>query len=327
LVGSERSAAPGRSLALAIVGPTASGKSALAMQLAARMPIEIVSCDSLMVYRGMDVGTGKPSAAERAAVPHHLLDVASPDEPFHAARWAELACAALDGIVRRGRTPVIVGGTGLYLRALLGGLFEAPPPDPAIRLRHREEAERDGVEALHARLVAVDPETAARVLPRDLVRISRALELFEQTGQPISLLRRLQAGPPTAVQAATLVLEPPLDELRVRIARRFDAMVEGGLLEETRRLREMFGRATRPLQALGYRQAGDHLDGNCTWDAAVAAAKMATAAYARRQRTFFRKQPPEAWRCGGVPEADAVVAWWDAARNDASDGARAGGRP
>jgi tRNA dimethylallyltransferase len=329
LVGSEpdRPASPGQVLALAIDGPTASGKSALAMQLAARIPIEIVSCDSLMVYRGMDVGTGKPTPAERAAVPHHLLDVVSPDEPFHAARWAELARAALHAIVGRGRTPVIVGGTGLYLRALLGGLFEAPPPDPAIRLRHRDEAERDGVEALHARLGAVDAETAARVLPRDLVRISRALEVFEQTGQPISLLHRLQAAPSGVVQAATLVLEPPLDELRARIGRRFDAMVEGGLLDETRRLRAAFGGAARPLQALGYKQVGDHLDGNCTWDAAVAAAKTATAAYARRQRTFFRKQPPAAWRCGGVPEVDAVVTWWNAARAGASGGGRAEGHP
>ena len=294
---------------LAVVGPTAAGKSALAMQLAARLPLEIVSCDSLMVYAGMEVGTGKPTAADRAAVPHHLLDVVSPAEPFHAARWAELARAAVEGIAARGRTPVIVGGTGLYLRALVGGLFEAPPPDAAIRARHREEAARDGVEQLHARLASVDPEAAARVLPRDLLRISRALEVYEQTGQPISVLRR-QAAPASGLTAATVVLDPPLEELRPRIDRRFDAMIEGGLLDETRRLRDAYGTDARPLQALGYRQMGDFLDGRCSWEEAVVAAKAATAAYARRQRTFFKKQPAAAWRSPAVPDADAVLAWW-----------------
>jgi len=294
---------------LALVGPTAAGKSALAMQLATRLPIEIVSCDSLMVYAGMDVGTGKPTALDRAAVPHHLLDVVSPGEPFHAARWAELARAAIDDIAARGRTAVIVGGTGLYLRALVGGLFEAPPPDATIRARHREEAAREGVERLHARLATVDPETAARVLPRDLVRISRALEIYEQTGRPISALRR-QAEPTASLTAATLVLDLPLEELRPRIDRRFDAMIDGGLLDETRRLREVYGPDARPLQALGYRQMGDFLDGRCSWEAAIAAAKAATAAYARRQRTFFKKQPAVAWRCRAVPDADAVLTWW-----------------
>jgi len=294
---------------LAVVGPTAAGKSALAMQLAARLPIEIVSCDSLMVYTGMDVGTGKPTAADRAAVPHHLLDVVTPAEPFHAARWAELARAAIDGIAARGRTAVIVGGTGLYLRALVGGLFEAPPPDAAIRARHREEAAREGVERLHARLASVDADTAARVLPRDLLRISRALEIYEQTGQPISVLRR-QAAPAAGLTAATVVLDPPLEELRPRIGRRLDAMIDEGLLDETRRLRAAYGTVTRPLQALGYRQMGEFLDGRCSWDEAVLAAKAATAAYARRQRTFFKKQPANAWRCPALPDPDAVLAWW-----------------
>ena len=312
MVGAEKAAAA-RSLAdvrvLAVVGPTASGKSALAMQLAERLSIELVSCDSLMVYAGMDVGTGKPTAAERAAVPHHLLDVVSPAEPFHAARWAALARAAIEGIVARGRTPVIVGGTGLYLRALVGGLFEAPPPDPAIRERHRTEAAQGGVEALHARLRTVDPETAARVLPRDLMRISRALEVYEQTGQPISVLRR-QAEPASGLRASTVVLDPPLEELRGRIDRRFDAMMNGGLLDETRALRDAFGTAARPLQALGYRQLGDFLDGRCPLEEAITAAKSATAAYARRQRTFFRKQAPPTWRCPTLPTADAVLDWW-----------------
>ena len=293
--------------ALAIVGPTASGKSALALRLAAQTPIEIISCDSLMVYTGMDIGTGKPTRAERDAVPHHLLDVVPPSEPFHAARWAALARVAVLDTARRGRLPVIVGGTGLYLRALLNGLFEAPPPDETIRQRHREEAQLSGVETLHVRLASIDPETAARVLPRDLVRISRALEIFEQTGEPISVLQR-RATPPAGISAAVLVLDPPLERLRADIGRRFDAMMDAGLVDETRALRAAFGPAVRPLQSLGYSQMGDLLDGRATLAEAVAAAKMATATYARRQRTFFRKQPG-AWRVTDLPTADEVAAW------------------
>jgi len=296
--------------ALAIVGPTASGKSALALSIAADAPIEIVSCDSLMVYSGMDIGTGKPTRAERDLVPHHLLDVVSPAEPYHAARWAHAARRAITGIAGRGRLPVIVGGTGLYLRALLNGLFEAPPPDEAIRERHREEACTLGVETLHARLVTVDPETAARVLPRDLLRISRALEIFEQTGEPISVLRR-RAIPPVGLTAAVVVLDPPLDRLRSDIARRFDAMMDAGLVEETRALRAAFGNDARPLQSLGYSQMGDFLDGRAALPEAVAAAKIATATYARRQRTFFRKQMG-ARRVVEVPAAQDVLAWWRA---------------
>jgi tRNA dimethylallyltransferase len=295
---------------LAIVGPTASGKSALALELAARLPADVVSCDSLMVYQGMDIGTGKPTAAERRRVPHHLLDVAPPTEAFHAARWAALARAAIHDIVAEGRVPLVVGGTGLYLRALLRGLFQAPPPDEAIRARQRDEAARFGVESLHARLALVDPETAGRVQPRDLMRVGRALEVFEQTGIPISVLRR-EATRPDDIRAATLVLDPPLDELRARITPRFDLMMEAGLLEETRRLRAACGAAARPLQALGYKQMGAHLEGRLTLDEAMASAKVATVAYARRQRTFFRKEPT-AWRSPERPSAEAVHAWWRA---------------
>ncbi|HEY4183967.1 MAG TPA: tRNA (adenosine(37)-N6)-dimethylallyltransferase MiaA [Polyangia bacterium] len=295
---------------LALVGPTASGKSALALRLASLLPIEIVSCDSLMVYIGMDIGTGKPTVAEQRSVPHHVLDVVAPNEPFHAARWAQLARAAIRDIAGRGKLPMIVGGTGLYLRALLGGLFEAPPPDEAIRQRHRDEATRDGSPALHARLAALDPETAARVDPRDLMRISRALEIFEQTGEPISVLQK-RGSPAGDVVCQTIVLAPPLERLRPAIAARFDSMLAAGLVDETRRLRDTFGADPRPLQALGYRQVGDFLAGVLPLDAAVVAAKAATAAYARRQRTFFRKLPA-AWRPEEVPEPAAVLAWWQA---------------
>jgi len=159
---------------VAVLGPTASGKSALGLALAERVGGEIVACDSQQVYIGMDIGTAKPTADERRRVPHHVLDLVRPDELFHAARWAAVARAAIADIAARGRLPIVVGGTGLYYRALVTGLFEAPPPDDGIRARHRAQAATDGVEALHARLAAVDPDAAAAIRVRDLVRISRA---------------------------------------------------------------------------------------------------------------------------------------------------------
>ena len=181
---------------VAVLGPTASGKSALGLALAERAGGEIVACDSQQVYVGMDIGTAKPTADERRRVPHHALDLVRPDEAFHAARWAAVARAAIADIVARGRLPIVVGGTGLYYRALVAGLFEAPPPDEGIRARHRAEAAAGGVEALHARLAGVDPEAAAAIRPRDLLRISRALEIYEQTGEPITTLRGAPRPPP-----------------------------------------------------------------------------------------------------------------------------------
>lgn len=293
---------------LAIVGPTASGKSVLALRLATFLPIEIVSCDSQQVYAGMDIGTSKPSIDERRAVPHHLLDLVVPTETFHAARWAAMARVAIEHIVARGRVPVVVGGTGLYLRALLSGLFEAPPSDPTIRERHREEAQTLGVEVLHERLAIVDPRSATRIQPRDLLRISRALEVYEQTGVPISELQ-MQQPSSTGISAAMLVLDPPLETLRERIGRRFDEMVAAGLVDEVRGLRRRYGNDARALQALGYRQVGEHLDGLLALEEAVAVAKAATSAYARRQRTWFRKDT-DAWRADAVPEAADVARWW-----------------
>jgi tRNA dimethylallyltransferase len=275
---------------LAILGPTASGKSALGLALAERLGGEIVCCDSQQVYVGMDVGTAKPTAAERARVPHHALDLVRPDEPFHAARWAEVARTAIAAIHGRGRLPIVVGGTGLYYRALVAGLFEAPPSDPAIRARHQDRATREGVPALHAALTAVDPEAAAAIRPNDLVRISRALEVFEQTGVPISTLRR-QAAPPGDLTPVVLRLDPTLDTLRARIAARVAEMLAAGFLDEVRALRDAgYGPACKPLQALGYRQLGAVLDGTVTLAEATAQTIQATVQYARRQRTWFRSE-------------------------------------
>jgi tRNA dimethylallyltransferase len=295
---------------VAVLGPTASGKSALALELAQRLDGEIVACDSLQIYLGMDIGTGKPTREERRLVPHHLLDLVRPDESFHAARWAALAGTAVTRIAARGRLPIVVGGTGLYYRALTVGLFEAPPPDPAIRARHREEAARIGVEPLHDRLAVIDPASAAAISRRDLVRVSRALEVYEQTGIPVSALKQRQrdARPPQW-QPFAIVLDPPLPELRLRIERRVAAMVESGFLDEVRALRAAgYGPSVRPMQALGYKQLGAHLDGVCTLEAALAATVATTSAYARRQRTWFRKETAAARLPAAPPVAELVAA-------------------
>jgi tRNA dimethylallyltransferase len=293
---------------LAILGPTASGKSGLAMELARRMGGEIICCDSQQVYVGMDVGTAKPTPAERREIPHHVLDVARPDEAFHAARWATLARAALHDVATRGRVPIVVGGTGLYYRALKTGFFAAPPPDAAIRARHRAEADALGVEALHDRLAAVDASAAAGIGRRDLMRISRALEIYEQTGVPITTLRR-EAAPPDDLAPRAVVLDPPLPELRARIeARARQMFVEDGFVDEVRGLRAAgYGPSLKPLQALGYQQVGALLDGACTEAEALAATIAATVSYARRQRTWFRKEAAMA-RLPAAPPADALVA-------------------
>jgi tRNA dimethylallyltransferase len=293
---------------LAVLGPTASGKSALALDLARRLGGELVSCDSQQVYIGMDVGTAKPTREERREIPHHLLDVVHPNETFHAARWAAMARVALRAIAARGRLPIVVGGTGLYFRALTVGFFEAPPPDPEIRARHRDEAAQLGVEAMHARLAAVDPAAAAAIGVRDLVRISRALEIYEQTGVPITALRR-EAAPPDDLQPHAIVLDPPLPELRRRIEARAARMFAEGFEDEVRALRAAgYGPALRPLQALGYQQVGAMLDGACTREQALADTISATVAYARRQRTWFRKEAAAARLPAAPPAAELAGA-------------------
>ncbi len=275
---------------VAVLGPTASGKSALGLELAERLGGEILCCDSMQVYRGMDIGTAKATPDERVAIPHHLLDLVSPSEQFHAAAWATSAYKIIVDANGRERLPVIVGGTGLYFRALVRGLFDAPRPDPEIRARHQAEAAAVGTEVLHERLRGIDPEAAARIKPADLVRISRALEVWEQTGTTISELRRRKAPPPPALRMFSIVLDFDLALLRPRIAARVDSMMASDFLGEVRTLREAGHAGARSMQALGYKQLGEHLDGKVDLHAAAAAIKSATAAYARRQRTWFRRE-------------------------------------
>lgn len=308
--GPPRNAGPETPL-VCIVGPTAAGKSALALQLAQEAGGEIVSCDSLQVYRGLDVGSAKPSPAERARVPHHLIDVADPDESFSAARYAELARVALRGVAARGRRPLLVGGTGLYLRALLHGLFEGPARDEPLRRRLERLAERFGDARLHRLLRRVDPPAAARIEPRDRVRVVRALEVLKATGRPLSEHLRRPGTPLTGFEVFTVGLHPPREELRRRVEARTDEMLARGLLDEVRALLERgYSAELRPLRAIGYRQAVEVVSGRAAWADARRDIVHKTMQYAKRQRTWFRHQAQVQWHDAAGAAADAVRAFW-----------------
>lgn len=275
--------------AVLLLGPTACGKSALAMALAREFALELVSIDSAQVYRGMDIGTAKPTAAERAAVPHHLLDLRDPAEPYSAADFVRDATAAIAVIRARGRLPLVVGGTMLYARALRQGLSDLPSADPAVRARLDAQAQADGWPALHARLAAVDPASAARITPNDRQRIQRALEVWETTGVPLSQLQNAPRKP--ALALATLALLPAdRAPLRARIAQRFDAMLAAGFVDEVRRLVDRGDlHADLPsMRAVGYRQACAYLHGHGDLAAMRTAAIHATAQLAKRQITWLR---------------------------------------
>ncbi len=272
------------------MGPTASGKSALAMALAKQFPVEIVSVDSAQVYRGMDIGTAKPSRAERAAVPHHLIDIIDPTESYSAARFRGDAIRLILEIADRGRTPLLVGGTMLYFKALREGLSDLPESDPAVRERIDIEATERGWPALHAELERVDPQTAARLKPNDAQRIQRALEIYRVAGIPMSLLlgKRSSALPFRLVELALAPSER--SELHRRIESRFDAMLERGLVEELRALRERCAlRADMPsMRCVGYRQAWQFLDGEFDRDELRRRGVYATRQLAKRQLTWLR---------------------------------------
>lgn len=274
---------------IVLAGPTASGKTDLSVVLADKIGAEVVSADSRQVYRRLDAGTAKPSAAQRARVPHWLLDVADPSETFDAARWAKEAAAAIADIKARGKIPLVCGGTGLYLRALLEGLSPLPPRDEAVRERLNAEAEKHGRESLHARLAKADPEAAAGIPPANLQRVVRALEVLELTGKPISEhWREGRGGGLTPALALRLELTPELS--RERVEARAKSMWPN-LLSEVKALvpNEYIG--TEPgFTSLGYREALACSRGELTPEAGLAELIRATAAYAKRQRTWFRNQ-------------------------------------
>ena len=277
---------------VAVLGPTASGKSDLGLAIAEQLQGEIICCDSMQVYRGLNIGTGKPTSAEQARVSHHLLDVADPDQAFHAGAWAKQAAEHIVEIVSRGHVPVVVGGTGLYFRALTQGLFDAPPSSPEIRAQHKAEADALGIPALHARLAQVDPAAAAKISPTDLVRTSRALEVWQQTGVPITEHWR-RARPARPLRCYRIIFDRPLPLLRQLIDKRVDVMMKAGFLEEVRHLHGAGYAGARAMSGLGYKELSLHLAGTWDLDAAVAEIKKNTAAYARRQRTWFRSESAE----------------------------------
>jgi len=275
--------------AVLLLGPTASGKSALALALARRVPLEIVSLDSAQVYRGLDIGSAKPAAPERARVAHHLVDIRDPAEPYSAAEFLRDASAAVAAINRRGRLALVVGGTMMYARVLREGIAELPGADPAIRARLEAEAAREGWPALHARLMAVDAPTARRLAPLDRQRISRALEVFEVSGRPLSEL--LAASAPAAAPPPTIGLMPQDREaLHRRITQRFDAMLAQGFLDEVRALRARgdLHAGLPALRSVGYRQAWEHLEQGTPPEAFREAALAATRRLAKHQMTWLR---------------------------------------
>ena len=276
-----------------LMGPTASGKSGLALAIAERLPVEIVSVDSAQVYRGMDIGTAKPSREIQARVPHHLVDLVDPAEAYSAARFCADAIAAIAAIRRRGRIPLLVGGTMLYFRALQDGLSDLPGADAALRARLAAEAARAGWPALHARLGRLDPESAARLHPNDAQRIQRALELVELGGAPVARLQAARSAPGLSGPVVKLALVPAeRRELHERIRRRFGEMMDAGFLDEVRALRARGDLAPDlpSMRAVGYRQLWAHLDGACDLPTAVERAIAATRQLAKRQLTWLRAE-------------------------------------
>jgi tRNA dimethylallyltransferase len=276
-----------------LTGPTGSGKTRLALDLAGRLGAEIVSMDSMAVYRGMDIGTAKPTAAERAAVPHHLLDELDPWESASVAWWLQRAAAVCADTVARGKTPLFVGGTPLYLKALIFGLFEGPAADETLRQRLSFEAQRDGAEALHRRLASVDPRAAGRIHANDLRRVIRALEVFELTGRPMSDWQTEWAEPPPAIsEPAIYWVDWPRDILYNRIEQRVDDMFAAGLVGEVRRLLALPKPLSREArQALGYREVMEHFNGTMTLADTISAVKTHSRQFAKRQLTWFRRLP------------------------------------
>jgi len=286
-------------IVVAVVGPTAVGKSAIAMDLAEALNGEIISADSVKVYRGLDIGSAKPTAAERARVRHHLVDVCEASEQFSVARFVELARAALHDISARRKACVIDGGTGLYMRALLeGAALTGVPASPSIRARLEREAERHGTAALHARLSKVDAEAASRIHANDRKRIVRALEVFEASGVPISVWQARDAATRQPLNAMRIGLNAPREWLYRRIDERVDTMVRKGLVEEVRGLLQSgLSRQAPGLQSLGYKEMGAFLAGERSLEEAVQEMKRNTRRFAKRQLTWFR--------------ADATIEWYD----------------
>lgn len=304
-----------KSRILAVVGPTAGGKTALSVELAKRAGGEVISCDSMQIYRGMDIGTAKPTEEEMRGVPHHLLDIAEPEEAFSVCDYVSAATAAADDILSRGKLPVFCGGTGLYLDAFLrGGVADSPAGDPALRAALSESAAADGGAALFEELRRCDPESAAAIHPNNLRRVIRAVEIYRLTGVPKSEWDKRSRTFPPRYDAVVLGLR--YDDralLRARISARVDEMLAAGLAEETRRLWEagVFEKSPTAAAAIGYKELLPYLRGECTLAAAAQTLKIATAQYAKRQMTWFAAKDYVTWipadEAGKVRKFEEIV--------------------
>ncbi len=294
---------------IAVLGPTATGKTALGMRLAGELDGEIINADALQVYRRLEIGTDKPSLEMRRAVPHHLVDILDPEEPYSAGEFARRARLLIDDIQNRGRTPILVGGSGLYLRALLEGLSPIPQSDPEVRAALERRCAQDGLAALYEELQTVDPETARRLAPRDRQRILRALEVAQSSGRKLSswIRQRPLGGKPLA--AVKLGLTLPRSILYDRISARVSDMLERGWVEEVKTLLKTGVDPDVPaFQAIGYRQIVRHVQGDWSLRAAMEDTIRATRRYAKRQTTWFRKEPDVRWISASDPEP-GMEAW------------------
>jgi tRNA dimethylallyltransferase len=294
--------------AYVLLGPTASGKSALAMEMVNRHSVEIISIDSAQVYRGMDIGTAKPGAAERARVPHHLIDVIDPDQSYSTGQFRADAIQAVSQILGRKKIPLLVGGTMLYYRSLVAGLDELPQADNALRAGIDADAAQRGWPALHAELGKIDPQAARRIMPNDAQRIQRALEVFRLTGKPLSALQGMtDQALPFELKGCCLI--PERARLHQRIEKRFDAMLSAGLIDEVKNLRQRYRlSADMPsMRAVGYRQVWEFLEGDCDEATMQSRALAATRQLAKRQLTWLRSFP-ELVRLDAGRLEDAAVA-------------------
>jgi tRNA dimethylallyltransferase len=288
-------------LLVVILGPTGSGKSALAIALAQQFAGEVVSCDSVAIHRHFEVGTAKPTSQQRALAPHHLLDVAGPDQPFTAGEYARQARTAIEEIANRQRLPIVVGGTGLYLRALLDGLFPGPQRSEELRERLRERAQERGSLHLHKLLLRLDPAAAAKIHPNDAPKIIRAVEVCLTSRGPMSQLWEQRGRDPLrGFRILRIGLNPEREALYARLNRRACQMFDRGLIEETKILLARYGerKSVMPLESLGYKQATQFLRGELTREQALTATQQGHRNYAKRQMTWFRREPDVTWLAG-----------------------------
>jgi tRNA dimethylallyltransferase len=286
-----------------ICGPTGVGKTTVAIEIASALDAEIVNADSMQVYRYMDIGTAKPSSLEQARIPHHMIDIVDPDEPFDAQRYAEMSQNIAFQLAEQGIPVLVAGGTGFYIRALIHGLFESGSGNSEIRLKLKEEADTNGTAELYLRLCVCDPKAAAKIHPHDAFRIVRALEIYETTGQPISACHQEHRLMPPLFDVLKIGLFRQREVLYARINHRVDLMVEEGLVDEVKSLlKRGYSSELKPLQSIGYRHIVDFFEGRLSWEDTLQTLKQDTRRYAKRQLTWFN--------------SDSQVKWIDADRLD-----------